>query len=289
MGLHNRPNIAGFFAERVMEDTKPYDGLLHPSTDLAGCEIATCHRHDPDIPTLEKSQASMTRLLIGTLVHKWIEEQMQSSDWEGVEFRNEVDMTPGLPKGWTGTADVLIGQMGDGVLNEPEWWLADFKTIAGSGLHFLDISKPKYEQHMQASAYYHAAEAMGYKMAPELCILHIPVSAAQYKELQPPIEQWMRPLPRAQVFGEMKRRSRMLKRYLEAKDGDTKIFPSDEWPHPMPKVQATQFNKKLQRTEHVEKPHWLVRFCDSSQCACANQTIDVVSYDESPQEIGASL
>lgn len=289
MGLHNRPNLAGFFAERVMEDTKPYDNMLHPSTDLAGCEIATMHRHDPDVATLEKSQATMTRLLIGTLVHKWFEDQCQSGDWEGCEFRNEVDMTPGLPKGWTGTADVLIGQMGDGILSEPEWYLADLKTIAGSGLHFLDVSKPKFEQHMQASAYYHAAEAMGYKMAPELCILHIPVSAAQYKELQAPIEQWMKPLPRAQVFGEMKRRSRMLKNYLNFKGMAEDYEPGESIPQPMPKVAATQFNKKLQRTEHVEKPHWLVRFCDSGQCACKNQTVDVVSYDESPQEIGASL
>lgn len=278
MGLHNRPNLAGFFAERVMEDTKPYDGLLHPSTDLAGCEIAMCHRHDPDIETLEKSQASMTRLLIGTLVHKWLEEQMQGSDWEGVEFRNEVDMTPGLPPGWTGTADVLIGQMGDGILNEPEWWLADFKTIAGSGLHFLDINKPKPEQHMQASAYYHAAEAMGYKLGPELCILHIPVSAAQYKELAPPIEQWMSPLPRNVVFGEMKRRSQLLKRYLAGEK---------DLPQPMAKVFDTRTNKRLGIIEQVEKPHWMTRFCDSSECACAGQTTDVVAYSDHLEGAGS--
>lgn len=275
--------MAQFIADRVMEDTKKPDGLLHPSTDLAGCEISMCHRHDPDVLTLEKSQASMTRLLIGTLVHRWLEEQMTGSDWDGIEFQCEVDMTPGLPKGWAGTADVLVGQFGDGILSEAEHTLMDFKTIAGSGLHFLDVSKPKFEQHMQVSAYWHAAEAMGFKMNPRLCVLHIPVSAAQYKELQPPIEQWMRPLPRAQVFGEMKRRSRMLKNYLAAKtaEQDGSYLDDTLAPQPMARVQDTRFNKKLQLTEHVEKDHWLVRFCDSSQCACAGRATEVISYDES--------
>lgn len=278
MGLHNDFPMAQFIAERVMEDTKKPDGLLHPSTDLSGCEISMCHRHDPDIETKPKSQAAMTRLLIGTLVHRWLEQQMTESEWDGIEFRCEVDMTPGLPMGWAGTADVLIGQFGDGVLSEPEFTLMDFKTIAGSGLGFIDLNVPKREQHYQVSAYFHAAEAMGYRMAPKVCIVHIPVSAAQYKEIESPIEQWMTPLPRNVVFGEMKRRSQMLKRYLAGEK---------DLPQPMARVQATRFNKRLNLTEHIEKDHWMTRFCDSPLCRCGGGRVEVISYDDSGVSAGS--
>lgn len=293
MGLHERFPIGQWIIDRLHEDnhsgflmhykTKKPDGLLHPSTHL-GCEIAMCHDMDPDIPSQPQSTASLQRLLTGTLWHAWLAAQWESTQWEGLEARCEVKMGEGLPPGWQGSCDLLLGQFGDGILSEPEWTVFDFKTIAGSGLPYLDLNTPKPDQHMQISAYYHAAAAMGYKLMPEVCVVHIPVSAQQYKEIMPPIEQWMKPLPRNVVFGEMRRRSQVLKQYL---GGEEQTFKDELTPKPMPKEQKTQFNKKLKLTEHVEKPSWLVKYCRSSQCACAGQTTDVISYDDAME--GAAL
>lgn len=295
MGIHHRFPIADWIVERLHESnpvgfdmhykTKEPDGLLHPSSHL-GCEIAMVHDMDPDIPSKPQTTASLQRLLTGTLWHAWLQGAWESAEWDGIEARCEQKMGEGLPPGWQGSCDLLLGQFGDGVLSEAEWTIFDFKTIAGSGLAFLDLTKPKPDQHMQISAYWHAAEAMGYRLNPECCVVHIPISAAQYKEMAPPIEQWMKPLPRNVVFGEMRRRSQVLKAYLNAKESGIDMGYAN-MPQQMPKEQKVRHNKKLGITEHTEEPSWRVKYCRSSQCACAGQTRDVISYDDSAVGAGS--
>jgi hypothetical protein len=287
MGLHNRFPIADWIIERLHEDnfdgfemhyqSKKPDGLLHPSTHL-GCEIAMCHDFDPDIPEKPQTTGSLQTLLTGTLWHAWLQGQWESTNWEGIEAQTEVKMGQGLPPGWQGSCDLLLGQFGDDKLESAEWTAMDYKTIAGNGLPFLDLNVPKPDQHVQISAYFHAAEAMGYKMMPEVCVVHIPVSKQQYKDMMPPLEQWMTPLPRNVVFGEMKRRSQIVKGYLAKRSGLNGALYYE--PQPMPPQQKTRFNKKLKITEHTEGPDWRVQFCRSSQCQCAGQKTSVVSYDD---------
>jgi hypothetical protein len=284
MGLHERFPIAQWIIDRLHEDEigwdlgtyqpKIPDGLLHPSTHL-GCEIEMCHDFDPDIEMKKQTTASLQRLLTGTLWHAWLAGAWLSGDWEGLEPRVEVKMGEGLPKGWQGSCDLLLGQFGDGVLSEPEWTVMDYKTVAGNGLSFINLDVPKPEQHMQISAYWHAANIMGYKLMPEVCIVHLPVSAAQYKEIEPPIEQWCKPLPQNKVFGEMKRRSQILKHYLTAGvDGDARYDPQ-----PLPLVQKTKTPKNKPPVV-VEGPSWLVKYCKSPMCMCAGQEERVISYEE---------
>lgn len=283
MGLHERFPIAQWIIDRLHEDddgiemvykTKTPDGLLHPSTHL-GCEIEMCHDLHPDIEMQKQSTPSLQRLLTGTLWHAWLTAKWEQSEWEGLEPRCELKMGDGLPKGWQGSCDLLLGQFGDGILSEAEWTVMDYKTVAGNGLSFINLDKPKPEQHMQISAYYHAADVMGYRLNPEVCIVHLPVSAAQYQEIAPPIEQWCKPLPRNVVFGEMKRRSQILKAYL-APGIKAEGYPNQ--PQQLPLVQKTKTPKNKQPVT-VEGPSWLVKYCKSPMCACAGQTETVISYD----------
>lgn len=285
MGLHNRFPIAQFVIDLVKEDnfegfamhyqSKKPDGLLHPSGDL-GCEVEMCHTHDPDIGNKPLDLANKQTLLTGTLWHAFIQGAIEAGEWDGVEFKCETSMAPGLPKGWQGTADLLVGQFGDGKLSEAEWQLIDFKTIKGSNVPYIDMDKPKHGYHMQASAYYYAAQEMGYKLAPELCILYIPVSAQQYKTILPPFEQWCKPLPRPQVYGEMKRRSQILKAYKTALVSGA----TDDIQHLLPKkqepIQKTRTRKGVLET--VETHDWLVNYCNSPQCVCRVPET-VISYD----------
>jgi hypothetical protein len=232
-------------------------------------------------------QAQLTTLLVGTLMHSFLTGAWEGSEWEGIEARCEQKMGAGMPKGWQGTADLLLGQFGDGKLSEPEWTLIDYKTIKGANVQYLDPDKPKRGYHMQASSYWHAAKALGYRMNPELCILYIPVSAAPWKQVEPPIAHWADPLPEKEVFGEMRRRSLILKHYLQAKaDGldplagvglDPRYVPKPEQP-----VQTSKYNKKTKQTEVTEGPSWLVNYCNSPVCVCKGEK-KVIAYIDEPE------
>jgi hypothetical protein len=289
MGLHNRFPIVEWISERITEanyegfnlghyQSKKPDGLLHPSSHL-GCEFEMCHTMDPDIGPKKMDQPQLTTLLVGTLMHNFLQAAWESSEWEGLEARCEQKMAAGLPKGWQGTADLLLGQFGDGKLSEAEWTLFDYKTIKGANVAYIDLDNPKPGQHMQASAYWHAAAKLGYKMMPELCIVHIPVSAAPWKQVEPPIAQWLKPLPVEKVFGEMRRRSRVLKAYLELTHGGGTYDP-ELLPKKQPLVQTQKYNKKTKQTEVTEGPNWLVSYCNSPVCVCKAEKRVIAYLDD---------
>lgn len=294
MGLHTRFPIAEWISERITEDnfdgfdlgmykSKKPDGLLHPSSHL-GCEIEMCHTMDPDIGPKKMDQAQLTTLLVGTLMHSFLTGAWESSEWEGLEARCEMKMGPGMPKGWQGTGDLLLGQFGDGKLSEAEWTLFDYKTIKGANVQYLDASRPKIGYHMQASSYWHAAVKMGYRMNPELCIVYIPVSAAPWKQVEPPITHWCNPLPEAKVFGEMRRRSRILKAYLNAKEQGIDCGYKD-MPKGQPLTQTTKFDKKLKQFVVTEGNDWLVNYCNSPVCSCKVEKKIIAYLDEDPDGV----
>lgn len=277
MGLHNRFQIGQWIVDRVEERdslfdlgcfiSKRDDGLLHPSTHM-GCEVAMCHSFDTDISKRLETYEGLMPMLVGTLMHTFLTSAWESGDWEGIEARCEVPMGEGLPKGWQGSCDLLLGQYGDDKLTSPEWTVIDYKTVKGANIQYLDIDRPKYGYYVQASAYWHAANKMGYRMNPELCIVYVPVSTAPFKGFQRPIESWVRPMPQNEVFGEMKRRSRILKAYLAGdKDAPKKLEPE----------QVNKLNKKTGMIEVIEQQQWNASYCNSSQCQCKSER-RVVAY-----------
>lgn len=278
-----------FIEDLIREDEKVNDGLLHPSTHL-GCEIAMCHDMDPTIPKKPKSYAQLMRLKTGTIWHAYLEEKLKNGEWEGFEFITEAPATKGLPKGWAGTRDVLVGFLGGGGrIDEVGAFhqLTDFKTVQGSGLKFL-TEEPKPEHLRQTSAYYWSAVEEGYNMGPEVCVVHIPLSPAPYGvQIEAvPIAQWFEPMPKAAIFGEMKRRSKILAAYMEAlAEGTLNEFMVSDHPYrpkQMPMDPFTKTDKRSGMTKEGYKPNWLVKYCDSPVCACAGQMEIVHAYHNDP-------
>lgn len=277
-----------FIEDLIREDEKPNDGLLHPSTHL-GCEIAMCHDMDPDIPNKPKSYAQLMRLKTGTIWHEYLERKLKNGEWDGYEFITEAPATKGLPKGWAGTRDVLVGFLGGGgqiheVGNFHQ--LTDFKTVQGSGLKFL-TDEPKPEHLRQTSAYYWSAVEEGYNMGPEICVVHLPLSPAPYGvQIEAvPIAQWFEPMPKAEIFGEMRRRSKVVAAYLAAKKGDylTEFMDHDPFaPKQMPMDPFTKTDKRSGMTKEGYKPNWLVKYCDSPVCECKGQMEIVHAYHDDP-------
>lgn len=280
---HPRFPWRDFIENLIREDEKVDDGLLHPSTHL-GCEIAMCHDMDPDIPKKPKSYAQLMRLKTGTIWHAYLEEKLKGGEWEGFEFITEAPATKGLPKGWAGTRDVLVGFLGGGgQINEVGAFhqLTDFKTVQGTGLKFL-TEEPKPEHLRQTSAYYWSAVEEGFNMGPEVCVVHIPISPAPYGvQIEAvPIEQWFKPMPKAAIFGEMKRRSKILKTYFEEQAGQP--YDPEFMPKQMPLEPFTKTDKRSGMTKEGYKPNWLVKYCDSPVCACKGQTEEIVAYHNDP-------
>ena len=293
---HPRFPWVEFIEDLIREDEKVDDGLLHPSTHL-GCEIAMCHDMDPTIPKKPKSYSQLMRLKTGTIWHAYLEEKLKSGSWEGYEFRTEEPATAGLPKGWAGTRDVLVGFLGGGgQIHEVGdfWQLTDFKTVQGTGLRYL-TDEPKAEHLRQTSAYYWSAVEEGFKMGPEICVVHIPLSPAPYGvNIEAiPIAQWFEPMPKAAIFGEMKRRSRILKEYMAAlaEDRMVEFMETSEWaPKQMPMDPFTKTDKRTGMTKEGYKPNWLVKYCDSPVCACKHQMEIVHAYHNDPiPNTGGSL
>lgn len=287
---HPRFPWRDFIENLIREDEKVDDGLLHPSTHL-GCEIAMCHDMDPTIPKKEKSYANLMRLKTGTIWHAYLEQKLASGEWEGHQFITEAPANKGLPKGWAGTRDVLVGFLGGGgQIHQVDdfWQLTDFKTVQGSGLRYL-TDEPKTEHRNQSEAYYWSAVEEGYNMGPEICILHIPISSAPYgvNIEAVPIEQWFTPRPKNVIFGEMKRRSRVLANYFKQQRGET--YEIDMLPKQLPMDPFTKTDKRSGMTKEGYKPNWLVKYCDSPVCACKGQMEIVHAYhnDELPNTGGS--
>lgn len=282
-------DIVGWIAARLLDKDiqfdltvtpKVDDGLLHPSSHL-GCEIAMCHHFDPNIGDKDKGFDQLMRLMTGTLWHAMMEAWWKSGPFDGFEAHTEVSAKAGLPKGWNGTMDLLLGDLrGREGKTAPhtKWQLFDYKTIAPNAMRYFDIEKPKPEHQWQTSCYWHAARHMGYDMYPDVGMLHIPLAPAPWGvtfEAVPTL-QWIPVLPEDVVWKELHRRSRILKAYLKGDHSAAK---------PMERVTETKYNKKTKLTEEIVKPHWLTRYCDSNQCACANQATEVVAYHDQAPEV----
>lgn len=282
-------DMVGWIAARLLDTGMTFDltvtpkvddGLLHPSSHL-GCEIAMCHSRDPAIGDAPKDYANLMRLMTGTLWHAMMDAWWRSGPFDGYEARTEVSMRGGMPKGWNGTADLLLGKLAGHskyANATPKWQLWDYKTIAPNAMRYLDLEKPKEEHQWQTSFYWWAATALGYDLEPWVAMLHIPLAPAPWgvKMEAIPMVQRIPILPKDQCWKEAARRSRILKAYLAEKQGES-VNPA-YLPKEMPLVHESKLNKKTGLIEEALAPHWLRRYCNSPICACAHQERTVVAY-----------
>lgn len=118
-------------------------------------------------------------MLTGTLHHKFIEEflKKQKNVWYEL-VASEVDLTPYLPNGWTGTADwVFYDKEADHCI------LGDLKTIKPEAVQHLTGIK---DDHLaQLSCYNYGLTKAGYTMAPELFVFYLPKNKVWTHDVKP--------------------------------------------------------------------------------------------------------
>lgn len=161
------PDILEVITQGLDSGARPKDNLLHCSKHIwwplrfSQLEMSGEHMEPPEF-------LDQINMLTGTLHHSWIQEHLKRSKdrwWELVA--TEIDLTPYLPEGWTGTADwVFYDKEADHCI------LGDYKTIKPEAVQYL--TGVKSDHLLQLSCYNLGLTMAGYNMAPELFVFYLP-------------------------------------------------------------------------------------------------------------------
>lgn len=265
--------------EELLRARRPDDGLLHASSHLVA-PLRHVQLELAGAPKLPRGVVDEIVLNTGTMWHDWIENTLRKL---GLPFMAEVNVTPWLPPGWGGTADIVMFNPAFG-----SFVLVDVKTSKGESMKWR-IERGASEEHIwQTSAYWHALRKMGLKMAKRVGVLYLPKNATRKKdEIVVPTMIEFDPLPAKDLRAEMARRRKRVTEYRKSV-GEPKALEdwvTDELEAVPPRIQRVYYDKA--QSAHVLKlvPHWSAEFCPypSELCDCRTRTpstITVGLFDE---------
>jgi hypothetical protein len=261
--------------KRLAADRRSPDGLLHPSGDLLG-SLRHAQLRLAGAPTIESQIVSDIRLNTGTMWHRFFGQMLVDS---GAHFQQEIGVTPGLPEGWSGTADWLFWDA-----EARGFVLGDLKTAKGEALKWVLKDGAKEEHLWQLSAYWHALYEMGYPLVKGFAVFYLPMNdTTERDELIEPVLMECDPLPRDLVYGVMEDRWQACQAYLETFGPDyhplfdasdvPALFLSDKLAPEMSRVQKLYWNGKQEVFDVKLVPHWSSQFCPypTELCACSEQ------------------
>lgn len=199
--------------------------------------------------------------------HDYLSELLVS---RGATVMQEVRLSPWLPEGWGGRADLLIWDSDDRAFD-----LWDVKTVKGEGLQW--VSEGAKDEHIwQLSAYWHSLRVGKFPMRRKAYVLYLPMNAAEGN--MEPVVQEVTPIPKEKVWGVMEDRWAKTQAYLEVlterqNSGmlPPELFLNEELAPPMERVQKLYKNGDKYELKLV--PHWSTRFCefDDALCDCSTQ------------------
>lgn len=274
-------DLVSLFDSFMEEKFRPYDALLHPSSDLSD-HLRHVQLKHAQASVLDDNLISMTiaekaRLMTGTFWHTHFEEAIKAA---GIPGMTEVDLTPGLPPGWSGRADLLLWEPS---LNAFRLW--DFKSTKGESIPYIVRDGAKDDHKRQTSAYWIAAYNMGFPMVQEISILYWPINpVVNNANIKPEIVSFE---PLKSVFNEMVEITPKVLKYVHdfKTTGD---FDQPSLADPPPRVQTLK--KKGEIYEIILAPDWRAPYCpaggDESLCPCGKYgTTKVAEYDPNTQHL----
>jgi hypothetical protein len=272
---------------KLASNRRPPDGLLHPSGDLLG-SLRHAQLRLAGAPTVESEIVSDIRLATGTMWHRFIGDMLVSA---GAHFEQEISVNPGLPTGWSGTADALFWNQ-----ERRGFVLVDFKTIKGEGMRWIVKEGAKEEHLWQLSAYWHALYDMGYPMVEGFAVWYIPMNdTVERGEFIEPLVMECDPLPRTQIHRVMSDKWEAVQTYLSAMDDDLltvaqralladqgltdlnlsseAIYVTDQLAPEMARVQKLYLDSKRNLWDVKLVPHWSAAYCPypTELCGCSEQ------------------
>lgn len=259
-------DVVALLHEKLREDRRPPDGLLHASSDLIG-SLRHSMLSAAGAPRIDSELVSDVRLMTGTFWHRYVENLLKE---QGVRIHTEIDCTPGLPNGWSGTADWLFWHP-----NFEAWVLGDLKTIKGEGIKWIHREGAKLEHLWQLSAYFWALVDMGFPMVKGFGVLYLPMNDTPDKDdvIEPTLQE-CEPLDREIVWGQMQARWKLTDEYLAAVL-DTGELLNDALAEEQDRVPNVYWNGQRSKFELKLVPHWSAQFCPypNDLCACNKQGV----------------
>jgi hypothetical protein len=258
----------------LRKSRRPNDGLLHASSHLTG-SLRHAQLEVVGAPKVESELLSEITLMTGTMWHTFLHKALVS---QGVPYMAEVNMTPWLPLGWGGTLD--------GLFLNPElkaFVIADFKTIKGEGVRFIERDGAKQEHIWQTSLYWHGAKKMlsgTARLAKTIAVYYLPKNDTRNKdEFVEPVLVDFEPIPLAQITKTAEYRAERVAVYRDSlgKPGsatpDLSFWLTDELEPVQERQQVVYFDRKTETWDVLLKPHWTAAYCPFPEelCDCNKQ------------------
>ena len=252
--------------QELLGQRREPDGLLHASSHLVG-SVRHAQLDVAGAPKAPDKLMSSIRMMTGTLWHKWLAEVLHNL---GMEIMTEVNLTPWLPEGWGGTADLVVWnpELRGFVLN-------DLKTTKGESMRYVrDGAK---EEHVwQTSCYWHALRRSGLAMVKKVGVYYLPMNDVRGGGVEPLMLDFD-PLPEDVLDIEMSARHTLARRYVESIDpdgpGNPGRFLTDKLEPVQEPLQKIRFDRKLGVQGLWLEPHWTSMFCayPDELCDCSTQ------------------
>lgn len=167
------PDLTRVIEAGLRSEQRAPTGLLHCSKHAA--QPLRFTQLEMVLGGEEKDFGDLMVLYTGTMFHREIENWVTKyldDDWQIVG--SEIDVTPYLPEGWTGTLDHLFLHVPTNTLS-----IVDIKTIKPEGIQYL-TREPKEDHKIQVSCYHAGisfAPAQGmfaFDLDPEIAVYYLP-------------------------------------------------------------------------------------------------------------------
>ena len=256
------------------------DGLLHPSTHLAG-PLRHAMLNAAGAPENRNPLTTEVALMTGTLWHQWIGDTLTRL---GLPVMLEVKLDPWLPAGWAGTADIVAWNP-----QLKSWVLVDIKTTKGEGIRYIEQKGAKDEHILQASSYWHALRKMGLPLAKKIGVYYLPKNGVSGRDVRPILVDFD-PVPVRELNAVMKGRGKSVTKYLESLPERPFAPEPDEYDFwvtpelaPVDEREQRLFPDRASGTSEVRLvPHWTAAFCpfpdELCDCSTLGQT-KIGTYD----------
>lgn len=281
-------DLTAIIGRMLARDRRNPDGMLHPSSSLVG-SLRHAQLGVAGAPENPRALVQDIRMYTGTMWHERLEQELR-----GRLVATEVDLTPWMPVGWSGTADILA--FSD---DYEAWELIDLKTIKGEGIRFVAKDGAKDEHIWQVSAYWYACESRGGKgfpMRERAFVYYLPMNDARGKVRPEPVTADFEPMPKDELTKVMLERAEAADEYVGSLGPDydrfigisalgqefpsgpslTEAFVTDALAPEQPMLQSLDYYSSNSDEGIVElkgKPHWSTMYCPYPDvlCSCNQQ------------------
>lgn len=273
-------DLTEIIAAELAEGRRENDHLLHASSHLIG-SLRHAQLDVVGAPRVESQFVSDVRMETGTMWHRKIQKALVGA---GIPFMQEVNLTPWMPKGWGGTADLLVWVPGGGKEGRGGFVIRDIKTTKGEAIKFRMNEGASDEHVWQISSYYHACVRMGLPMIRECGIYYLPMNDVPRADFTiMPIEVIFEPLEWPIVRQQMELRNKRTEEYIESLpfqpgegpvfEGNLNLYLTSALEPVQERTLKAYYSRRDGKWELKLAPHWSAMFCPfpNELCDCSTQ------------------